>query len=1152
MWSFGASKQTAQGGDTNDRPPPFPQGGFGSNNQQPHGFGNVGTGGFGGFGVAPTQGPAHKISFGSQQVVDSGMEEDGIDYEEAKRQALQSMPTFAGQKMPAPDSGDEAKKRERAARFHTASTSAIEARKSEVEQFVPSMSEKKAIVGTCEDMCPAAERERRQNMSDIQIFERVHPDNINLTSAELAVKRFARTVDDPHPSDFRTRGALSRTMTYLRGLLDREDVRFGLVHKFLWDRYRSVRQDLYIQGIIDAFAINIFEEIVRFHVLCEHELCGEDQSVTDMEGFNSHLNMEQMNKALISLNDMYEKATERGETCDNESEFRSYHLLSLMSQHGKFKGDQQAFLSTLQSLRQEVRDSESIQWVLKLRSAFVFGNFARFFTLIKEAPYLLACLAHIYFPQMRAKCFKIMSETITPGRPVMLEASWLVRTLLLDSDTEALKLAKLHGFESSLDDQSEPSVVLVRGDFEPLPTPVERYPSSFISSMAPGRRSECVLSGADMAASGAHRMQSSAAMQEQEKLRQMKIRRKMIEDTERRLKEQKDRDILRQQQEEEAQRRRELERIQQQQETERIQKEQEMQRIQREKELEIARQKAEEERIQQEREIELARQKAEEERIQREQEIEAARQKAEEERIRREQELEAARQKAEEERIRHEQEMQRRLYLLQKLKEAIISKRYWMIWVEETRRRIAERERIRISAMNLKACRVGVRANRRRPDLKRVRDDLEQELASPSKRPMHIGQPEEEEGSLTVSDIVLPILREKNEGISHMFWKVSVLSLNDNFRSNTVARYINSCASLDSYSMSSDQHHDELVYQEIDNLSVCFDFISSAKLEADHLSSYLEGSSAIIICAAGEQDFSVTSLRQELKTFSKTWGGPSIPIAVVSEEVDSEALLESGFHVRIFPCHSHQDRGMLENTLAWIASASPPQPDFTVISLKQSISQGIRSFLQDEGSNKPRGLQLLGHMAHDRAIELVLHAIDQSYKSSAACWRWPPKQFDMGMINDWYSIDHYKDLVQAVRAIYLEINESGSEYLSLLSMNALMDKASPSDMNLVIPDSVSGKFSRLFYLQSSGTFEQKENIQAPLHAQSASSPDHSSLQARAQNVQLRNKLRALEEEMNLERMVTSSNWRPITQTRRSDPDTWVSRLKKHFLLGRDN
>ena len=30
-----------------------------------------------------------------------------------------------------------------------------------------------------------------------------------------------------------------------------------------------------------------------------------------------------------------------------EPEFRAYHLLSLMSQHGKFKGDQQVYLGTI-------------------------------------------------------------------------------------------------------------------------------------------------------------------------------------------------------------------------------------------------------------------------------------------------------------------------------------------------------------------------------------------------------------------------------------------------------------------------------------------------------------------------------------------------------------------------------------------------------------------------------------------------------------------------------------------------------------------------------------------------------------------------------------------------------------------------------------
>ena len=49
--------------------------------------------------------------------------------------------------------------------------------------------------------------------------------------------------------------------------------------------------------------------------------------------------------------------------------------------------------------------------MLKLRNAYYFGNFARFFRLVGEAPYLLACLAHVYFPHMRATCFRVMSET---------------------------------------------------------------------------------------------------------------------------------------------------------------------------------------------------------------------------------------------------------------------------------------------------------------------------------------------------------------------------------------------------------------------------------------------------------------------------------------------------------------------------------------------------------------------------------------------------------------------------------------------------------------------------------------------------------------------------------------------------------------------
>lgn len=56
-------------------------------------------------------------------------------------------------------------------------------------------------------------------------------------------------IDEAGPAAFRTRGALARTMDHLRGLMDRTDASFSVIHNFLFDRYRSVRQDLYVQGI---------------------------------------------------------------------------------------------------------------------------------------------------------------------------------------------------------------------------------------------------------------------------------------------------------------------------------------------------------------------------------------------------------------------------------------------------------------------------------------------------------------------------------------------------------------------------------------------------------------------------------------------------------------------------------------------------------------------------------------------------------------------------------------------------------------------------------------------------------------------------------------------------------------------------------------
>ena len=49
-----------------------------------------------------------------------------------------------------------------------------------------------------------------------------------------------------------------------------------------------------------------------------------------------------------------------------------------------------------------MRGSSPIQWVLKLQRALAASNFVRYFALVRQAPYLLACLSHIYFGPVRA------------------------------------------------------------------------------------------------------------------------------------------------------------------------------------------------------------------------------------------------------------------------------------------------------------------------------------------------------------------------------------------------------------------------------------------------------------------------------------------------------------------------------------------------------------------------------------------------------------------------------------------------------------------------------------------------------------------------------------------------------------------------------
>lgn len=231
------------------------------------------------------------------------------------------------------------------------------------------------------------------------------------------IKRFRRSAagyDEQLPSDIRTPETLLQTLNYiLRNVLGGDEP-LGLVHKFAWDRTRSIRNDLSIQQLTEEkdvrIAVKCLERIARFHILSLHLLV----SPANTEPFSAHQDREQLNNALLSLLHFYDDNRGRIKF-ENEDEFRSYYIVfSIQDQRPDLE-------ARIQRWPRELRRGPQVQVALELfaaagntweyqgtldakrPNAIAQGFYSRFFEIVNSdsVPYLLACVAEIYFNNVR-------------------------------------------------------------------------------------------------------------------------------------------------------------------------------------------------------------------------------------------------------------------------------------------------------------------------------------------------------------------------------------------------------------------------------------------------------------------------------------------------------------------------------------------------------------------------------------------------------------------------------------------------------------------------------------------------------------------------------------------------------------------------------
>ncbi|XP_055830359.1 SAC3 family protein C isoform X4 [Solanum dulcamara] len=272
------------------------------------------------------------------------------------------------------------------------------------------------LVGTCPFMCPVKEREKRERLRDLAVFERLYG-NPRESSPSLAVKKnmlfpwefegpsllilkveghllqlshFCRTISVKtlQDSDVRPLSVLEDTLNYLCNLLDSTEHPFEVVHDFIFDRTRSIRQDLSMQNISCSRVVSMYERMVKFHIISQHKLrrCSSS-NISSL----SYLNMEQLTKALTTLFNLYEANRTTASIFENEAELFSYYVL--LHLESKTQGTGETLSLWFRRVPSHIMKSTEMSFARKILRYFKLGFYKKFIdTTASKASYLQYCI----------------------------------------------------------------------------------------------------------------------------------------------------------------------------------------------------------------------------------------------------------------------------------------------------------------------------------------------------------------------------------------------------------------------------------------------------------------------------------------------------------------------------------------------------------------------------------------------------------------------------------------------------------------------------------------------------------------------------------------------------------------------------------------
>ncbi|XP_062871667.1 SAC3 domain-containing protein 1 [Trichomycterus rosablanca] len=290
-------------------------------------------------------------------------------------------------------------------------------------------------LGTCTTMCPISELKHREAQRRLHRFEMVsgtERDRVPRADPSRAVKEYSRPAagkDSTRACDLRSPGVLLKTVCYLVDEIVASTTLqpWTEVYSFVFDRLRSVRQDMIIQRVSGQECVAILERTVRFLIYASYRLCSEPLRLFDPRINDTHLQ-----ECLSWLLECYREGQHQ-----NQAEFQALSLLyNLGSSHT---------LQRALELPERVRLSPPVQLALAVNRAYSERNPVRLLRLTQKLNFLQGCGLHRHLLSCRRDLLLLYSHGHS-SRNCRYPVRKLAEILSLECSLAA-QLCKAHGIQ---------------------------------------------------------------------------------------------------------------------------------------------------------------------------------------------------------------------------------------------------------------------------------------------------------------------------------------------------------------------------------------------------------------------------------------------------------------------------------------------------------------------------------------------------------------------------------------------------------------------------------------------------------------------------------------------------------------------------------